>query len=110
MTLDGLTAAEVVRRVTSREVSAEEVTRACLDRITERDRGLDAFLEVTPERALGSARRVDAGLAAGQDGLPLAIARAGGVEPIALVAEKIVEPANRAAGVLQKAQVAGHAP
>jgi aspartyl-tRNA(Asn)/glutamyl-tRNA(Gln) amidotransferase subunit A len=72
MTLDGLTAAEVALRVTSREVSAEEVTRACLDRVAQRDPVLDAFLEVMPERALLSARRVDRGLAQGQDGLPLA--------------------------------------
>jgi aspartyl-tRNA(Asn)/glutamyl-tRNA(Gln) amidotransferase subunit A len=72
MTLDGLTAAEVARRVTSREVSAEEVTRACLDRVAQRDPGLDAFLEVTAERALDSAKRVDRALAQGPNALPLA--------------------------------------
>jgi len=72
MSLAGLTAAEVARRVTSREVSAEEVARACLDRIAERDRGLDAFLTLMPERALESARRIDRDLAAGGPAPPLA--------------------------------------
>jgi aspartyl-tRNA(Asn)/glutamyl-tRNA(Gln) amidotransferase subunit A len=72
MSLDALTASEVARRVAAREVSAEEVARECLDRVAERDRGLDAFLHVLPERALESARRVDRSLAAGRPAPPLA--------------------------------------
>jgi aspartyl-tRNA(Asn)/glutamyl-tRNA(Gln) amidotransferase subunit A len=78
MSLDGLTATEVARRVAAREVSAEEVARAALDRVVERDPALGAFLHVTAERALESARRVDRGLGAGQvvpplAGVPLAV-------------------------------------
>jgi len=72
MSTDGLTAVEVARRVASREVSAEEVARACLDRIAERDRGVDAFLAVAADRALESARRVDRDLAGGRPAPPLA--------------------------------------
>jgi aspartyl-tRNA(Asn)/glutamyl-tRNA(Gln) amidotransferase subunit A len=68
----GLTAAETARRVAAREVSAEEVARACLDGIAQRDRGLDAFLTLVPERALEAARRVDRELAAGRPAPPLA--------------------------------------
>jgi aspartyl-tRNA(Asn)/glutamyl-tRNA(Gln) amidotransferase subunit A len=72
MTGDGLTAAEVARRVTSREASAEEVARATLDDIARRDGGLHAFLHLTPERALAKARRVDEAVGSGGAGLPLA--------------------------------------
>jgi aspartyl-tRNA(Asn)/glutamyl-tRNA(Gln) amidotransferase subunit A len=72
MSSGGLTAAQVARRVASREVSAEAVTRECLDRALERDRGLDAFLHLMPERALASARRLDRALGGGQPPPPLA--------------------------------------
>ena len=55
-----LGAAEIARRVAARETSAEVVTREHLDRIAQRDAGLDAFLAVTADRALVQARRVDA--------------------------------------------------
>jgi aspartyl-tRNA(Asn)/glutamyl-tRNA(Gln) amidotransferase subunit A len=71
MTQD-LTATEIARRVASREVSAEEMVRASLDRIAQRDPRLDAFLTVLPEAALEGARRVDRAVAAGEASLPLA--------------------------------------
>jgi len=72
MSFDGLTATEIARRVRAREVSAEEVTRDYLDRVTARDVGLDAFLHVMPDRALESARRLDTALGAGEPAPPLA--------------------------------------
>jgi aspartyl-tRNA(Asn)/glutamyl-tRNA(Gln) amidotransferase subunit A len=65
-------ATALVRAVGGREVSAEEVTRAYLDRITALDRSLQAYLHVMPERALEQARRVDAAVAAGGSAPPLA--------------------------------------
>jgi aspartyl-tRNA(Asn)/glutamyl-tRNA(Gln) amidotransferase subunit A len=72
MTQGGLTATEIARRVGSREVSAEEVTRSCLERVAERDAALGAFLHVTADRALDAARRLDKALAGGQAAPPLA--------------------------------------
>ena len=65
-------AAEIARRVAAREISAEAVTRAHLDRIAARDASLDAFLTVTADRALAQARRVDATIAGGGAAGPLA--------------------------------------
>ena len=70
--LTGLSATEIARRVGGRDVSAEEVARAHLDRIAETDGRIDAFLLVAADRALEKARRVDADIAAGGAPLPLA--------------------------------------
>jgi len=70
--ITGLSATEIARRVGAREVSAEEVARAHLDRIAEVDGRIDAFLHVAAERALAKARQVDAALAAG--GVPPSLA------------------------------------
>jgi aspartyl-tRNA(Asn)/glutamyl-tRNA(Gln) amidotransferase subunit A len=65
-------AAEIARRVAARETSAEAVTREHLDRIAQRDPGLEAFLTVTADRALAQAKRVDAAIASGAAPGPLA--------------------------------------
>ena len=70
--LTALSATEIARRVAARELTAEEVARAHLDRIAEADGGLGAFLHVAAERALAKARQVDAALAAGGAPPPLA--------------------------------------
>jgi aspartyl-tRNA(Asn)/glutamyl-tRNA(Gln) amidotransferase subunit A len=72
MTRGALTATEIARRVGAREVSAEEVTRSSLDSVAALDAGLGAFLHVTADRALGTARRLDKALAGGQAAPPLA--------------------------------------
>ncbi|MGN7156232.1 Asp-tRNA(Asn)/Glu-tRNA(Gln) amidotransferase subunit GatA [Dietzia cercidiphylli] len=66
------TAAELAGRIAAREVSAEEVTRAHLDRISEVDGEINAFLHVGADEALEAARTVDARLAAGEELGPLA--------------------------------------
>jgi aspartyl-tRNA(Asn)/glutamyl-tRNA(Gln) amidotransferase subunit A len=71
-TLTDLSATEIARRVARRDVSAEEVARAHLDRIAAMDGQIDAFLHVAADRALAKARQVDAGLAAGGTPPPLA--------------------------------------
>jgi aspartyl-tRNA(Asn)/glutamyl-tRNA(Gln) amidotransferase subunit A len=70
--------AEWRARLRQGEVSARELTQSHLDRIAAVDPTVHAFLEVTGERALASADRLDAARAAGQDlpplaGIPLAI-------------------------------------
>ena len=72
------TAADIARRVRTREVSAVEVAREHLDRIARLEPKVDAFLHVTADRAMARARAVDAAIAAGQTpgplcGVPVAI-------------------------------------
>jgi aspartyl-tRNA(Asn)/glutamyl-tRNA(Gln) amidotransferase subunit A len=74
-----LTAAELAAKIHSREVSSVEVTRAHLDRITQVDPAVHAFLHVAAEPALAAAAEVDAALAGGKApasplaGVPLAL-------------------------------------
>ncbi|MEV4415301.1 Asp-tRNA(Asn)/Glu-tRNA(Gln) amidotransferase subunit GatA [Catellatospora sp. NPDC049609] len=73
-----LTAAALGEKIAAGEVSAEEVTRAHLDRIAEVDGRVHAFLHVDSEGAVEAARAVDARRAAGEKlgplaGVPIAI-------------------------------------
>jgi aspartyl-tRNA(Asn)/glutamyl-tRNA(Gln) amidotransferase subunit A len=66
------TAAELARKIAAREVSAVDVAQAHLDRISEVDERVHAFLHVDAEGALEAARAVDARIAAGEKLGPLA--------------------------------------
>lgn len=66
------TAAELAGAIRDGEASAEEVTRAHLDRIAAVDGQVAAFLHVATDRALADARAVDARRAAGEPLGPLA--------------------------------------
>lgn len=73
-----MTAAELAGVLASGEVSSEEATRAHLDRITEVDGELHAFLATNHEASLHAARAVDARRASGEKlgelaGVPIAI-------------------------------------
>ena len=70
--LTRLSAAEIAGAIAAGEISAEEVTRAHLDRIEQVDGVVRAFLHVDTDGALDAARRVDADRAAGHDLGPLA--------------------------------------
>ena len=52
-------AATLAGAIAAKEVSSEEVTRAYLDRISEVDERIHAFLYVDPEASLARAREVD---------------------------------------------------
>src|SRR5687768_177018 len=65
------TIAEVSRALGAREISAEAVTSRCLDRITERNPSINAFITVLAEQALAQARQVDAEIARGRYRGPL---------------------------------------
>jgi aspartyl-tRNA(Asn)/glutamyl-tRNA(Gln) amidotransferase subunit A len=72
------TAATLASAIAEGEVSAVDVTQAHLDRISAVDDRVHAFLEVTSEQALASAKAVDAKRAAGERlsvlaGVPLAL-------------------------------------
>ena len=74
----GLSIGELSGKLSRREVSSEEATRAALARIAATDAKVGAFLRVTPERALDEARASDARRLRGAarsalDGVPLAL-------------------------------------
>ena len=76
--LHELSASEIRKRVAERALSAEEVTKAHLERLAAVEPKVDAFLAVLPERALECARRLDRDLAAGLPppalaGVPVAV-------------------------------------
>ncbi len=72
-----LTIAQAHALLTKREISSVELTRAVLDRITQVEPRVGAFITVTPEAALKQAEAADRRIAAGQilplTGIPLAI-------------------------------------
>jgi aspartyl-tRNA(Asn)/glutamyl-tRNA(Gln) amidotransferase subunit A len=65
-------ASEIAKAVNSRKLSALEVAEATLARIQQHDPVLNAFTEVTADRARAKARDVDAAIAAGKNVGPLA--------------------------------------
>lgn len=65
-------AAAIAAAVRARTITAEAVADAALARIAARNPTLNAFTDVTAERARAAARRVDAALARGDDPGPLA--------------------------------------
>jgi aspartyl-tRNA(Asn)/glutamyl-tRNA(Gln) amidotransferase subunit A len=69
--------AEAAAAVRAREVSAEELVRAHLDRIAAKDGAIGAFLSRDEDRALARARRIDGLLSNGDPGplagVPLAV-------------------------------------
>lgn len=72
-----LTAADLAAKLSSKEISAEEATKAHLDRIAEVDGDVHAFLAIN-DNALATAREIDARRASGEHlgelaGVPLAI-------------------------------------
>src|SRR6202140_332248 len=64
---DGLSAAEIASAVSGRKVSALSVTEAALARIAKHDSVLNAFTDVTADRARAKARSIDAAIAAGKN-------------------------------------------
>jgi aspartyl-tRNA(Asn)/glutamyl-tRNA(Gln) amidotransferase subunit A len=69
---DDLSALQIVQAVTGRKISALTVTEAALARIAKHDPVLNAFTDVTADRARAKARAVDAAVTAGQNPGPLA--------------------------------------
>jgi aspartyl-tRNA(Asn)/glutamyl-tRNA(Gln) amidotransferase subunit A len=76
--LDTLTVEEFGRRLRAREVTAAEVTEACLRRIDNDNARLNAFILVMADTARQQAREADRELAAGRDrgalhGVPISV-------------------------------------
>ncbi len=69
-----LTAWQAAALLARRELSAEDLTRACLDRTAECDGEVRAFAHLDPDAALAQARALDAGAVRGPlHGLPLGV-------------------------------------
>jgi 1-carboxybiuret hydrolase len=71
-TPDGLSASEIAQGVTGRKISALAVTEAALARIAKHNPVLNAFTDVTADRARAKARAIDAAVAVGKNAGPLA--------------------------------------
>jgi len=69
---NGPSACEIARAVSGRKVSALGATEAALARIARHDGRLNAFTDVTADRARAKARAIDAAIAAGKAVGPLA--------------------------------------
>ncbi|MGE2712603.1 Asp-tRNA(Asn)/Glu-tRNA(Gln) amidotransferase subunit GatA [Mycolicibacterium litorale] len=72
-------AATLAGRIAAKEISATELTQACLDQIAATDDRFHAFLHVAADEALGEAARIDSAVAAGERlpsplaGVPIAL-------------------------------------
>ena len=65
------TIAELARAIRSGESTAETATRDCLERIAERNPGINAYITVLADQALAQAKQADAELRSGRDRGPL---------------------------------------
>jgi len=111
-----LSASDIVKAVTSRKLSALEATEAALARIAQHDDILNAFTDVTPDRARARARAVDAAIAAGRNpgplaGVPFAVKNLFDVKGIATRAgskiNRDLAPAARDAALIERMEAAG---
>ncbi len=110
------TAAEIARAVASGAVSAEQIALAALARVRSLDPELNAFTEITAERAIAEARAVDARRRRGDRpgplaGVPYAVKNLFDIRGRpTLAGSKInrdLPPADRDAGLLERMTAAG---
>jgi amidase len=71
--LADLSAARAVALLSARKISAEELVRACLDRIASREPNVQAWQFFQPERALAQAREADRAPRSPLYGLPVGV-------------------------------------
>jgi len=109
-------AADIARAVTARTMSAVEATDAALARIAKHDGILNAFTDVTAERARAKARAIDTAIAAGQSvgplaGVPFAVKNLFDVEGLPTRAgskiNRDLKPATRDATLITRMEAAG---
>jgi AtzE family amidohydrolase len=113
---DGLSAAEIVQAVAGGRLSALAVTEAALARIARHDRILNAFTDVTADRARAKARAVDTAIANGQKvgplaGVPFAVKNLFDVQGLATRAgskiNRDLKPSTRDATLIERMEAAG---
>lgn len=78
MNLNELTISDAHQKLVTKEISAEELTKACLKQIKTSDKELNAFITVTEDEALAQAKIVDDKIQADQEigileGIPCAL-------------------------------------
>jgi Asp-tRNA(Asn)/Glu-tRNA(Gln) amidotransferase A subunit family amidase len=72
--LNQISASEAARRLAAREITAEQLARACLARIEEREAVVGAWIHIDPDAVIAQARQLDAGPVRGPlHGLPLGV-------------------------------------
>jgi 1-carboxybiuret hydrolase len=115
-TPDGLSASEIAQGVTGRKISALDVTEAALARIAKHNPALNAFTDVTADRARAKARAIDAAVAAGKNagplaGVPFAVKNLFDVQGLSTRAgskiNRDLEPAKRDAALIERMEAAG---
>src|SRR5712692_1323724 len=115
-TPDGLSASEISRAIAGRKISALNVTEAALARIAKHNPVLNAFTDVTADRARAKARAVDAAIAAGKNpgslaGVPYAVKNLFDVEGLPTRAgskiNRDLAPSPRDATLIERLDAAG---
>jgi len=113
---DGMSASAIAQAVTARRLSALDVTEAALARIRKYDPILNAFTDVTAERARAKAREVDAAIASGKNagplaGVPFAVKNLFDVRGLSTRAgskiNRDLPPAPRDAALIERMEAAG---
>ena len=111
-----MTASAIAAAVATRKLSAKEATEAALSRIAARDGVLNAFTDVTAERARAKAAEIDAAIAAGKSvgplaGVPFAVKNLFDVEGLPTRAGSKINraraPAARDATLIARIEAAG---
>lgn len=68
-----LSALEAARRIESGDLTSEDLVRACVDRIVERNASVGAFVAVDEAKALAAARQADRASGGALRGIPFAV-------------------------------------
>jgi aspartyl-tRNA(Asn)/glutamyl-tRNA(Gln) amidotransferase subunit A len=113
---EGMSASEIAQAVSSRKISALDVVEAALARVAQRDPVLNAFTDVTADRARAKARAIDALIAAGKAvgplaGVPFAVKNLFDVQGLSTRAgskiNRDLPPAPRDATLIERMEAAG---
>jgi 1-carboxybiuret hydrolase len=111
-----LSAADIAKAVSQRKITARSVTEAALARIKQFDTVLNSFTDVTADRALARARKIDAAIAAGEKagplaGVPFAVKNLFDVKGLATRAgskiNRDLPPASRDATLIERMEASG---
>jgi 1-carboxybiuret hydrolase len=115
-TPEGMSASEIAQAVSHSRMSALDVVEAALARVTQRDSVLNAFTDVTADRARTKARAIDAAIAEGKAvgplaGVPFAVKNLFDVQGLSTRAgskiNRDLPPAPRDATLIERMEAAG---